>query len=134
MPVGPITLSDEVGIDISNHVGSFMSKADLGVRMNGGDPRQTSFLHSFDSYTYIEMKICVSVCALFVFLSNRLMSMMVEKGWLGKKTGKGFYLYPKDAKKGAPKELNKEMLSMLSKFRVENGFGDKEGVYYVLRT
>ena len=39
MPVGPITLSDEVGIDISNHVGSFMSKADLGVRMNGGDPR-----------------------------------------------------------------------------------------------
>ena len=40
MPVGPITLSDEVGIDISNHVGSFMSKADLGVRMAGGDPRQ----------------------------------------------------------------------------------------------
>jgi enoyl-CoA hydratase/long-chain 3-hydroxyacyl-CoA dehydrogenase len=35
MPVGPITLSDEVGIDISNHVGSFMSKADLGVRMEG---------------------------------------------------------------------------------------------------
>ena len=78
--------------------------------------------------------MCKCVCALFVFLSNRLMSMMVEKGWLGKKTGKGFYLYPKDAKKGAPKELNKEMLSMLSKFRVENGFGDKEGVYYVLRT
>ena len=38
MPVGPITLSDEVGIDISNHVGSFMSKADLGVRMHGGNP------------------------------------------------------------------------------------------------
>ena len=36
MPVGPITLSDEVGIDISNHVGDFMSKADLGVRMHGG--------------------------------------------------------------------------------------------------
>ena len=54
---------------------------------------------------------------------------MVEKGWLGKKTGKGFYLYPKDAKKGAPKELNKEMLSLLSKFRVENGYGDKEGVH-----
>ena len=54
---------------------------------------------------------------------------MVEKGWLGKKTGKGFYLYPKGAKKGAPKELNNEMLSILSKFRVENGYGDKEGVY-----
>ena len=26
---------DEVGIDISNHVGAFMSKADLGVRMHG---------------------------------------------------------------------------------------------------
>jgi 3-hydroxyacyl-CoA dehydrogenase len=39
MPVGPITLSDEVGIDISNHVGTFMSKADLGNRMLGGDPR-----------------------------------------------------------------------------------------------
>ena len=63
------------------------------------------------------------------FFSNRVMSLMVEKGWLGKKTGKGFYLYPKDAKKGAPKELNKEMLSILSKFRVENGYGDKEGVH-----
>ena len=29
---------DEVGIDISNHVGAFMSKADLGVRMQG-EPR-----------------------------------------------------------------------------------------------
>ena len=26
-------ISDEVGIDVSNHVGTFMSKADLGVRM-----------------------------------------------------------------------------------------------------
>ena len=37
MPVGPITLCDEVGIDISYHVSSFMSKADLGIRMAGGD-------------------------------------------------------------------------------------------------
>ena len=71
MPVGPITLSDEVGIDISNHVGQFMSKADLGVRMAGGN--------------------------------QAMMAAMVEKGWLGRKTGKGFYMYPKDAKKGAPK-------------------------------
>ena len=35
MPVGPITLCDEVGIDISNHVLNFMSKADLSLRMNG---------------------------------------------------------------------------------------------------
>ena len=37
MPVGPITLCDEVGIDVSNHVGAFMSKADLGARMHGGN-------------------------------------------------------------------------------------------------
>jgi 3-hydroxyacyl-CoA dehydrogenase len=93
MPVGPITLSgmshfspsrlcidpirfnliynhfkDEVGVDISAHVASFMSKADLGVRMTGGDA----------SY----------------------MQKMLDKGLLGRKAGKGFYLYPKDAKKG----------------------------------
>jgi len=89
MPVGPITLSDEVGIDISNHVGSFMSKADLGVRMHGGNPA--------------------------------MMAKMVEKGWLGRKTGKGFYMYPKDAKKGAKKELNPEMLALLNTMLAENG-------------
>ncbi len=35
MPVGPLTLSDEVGIDISKHVSDLMSKSDLGIRMNG---------------------------------------------------------------------------------------------------
>ena len=73
MPVGPITLSDEVGVDISKHVGDFMSKADLGDRMLGGDPD--------------------------------LIGGMVDNGWLGRKTGKGFYMYPAKAKKGAKKEL-----------------------------
>jgi len=53
MPVGPITLSDEVGIDISCHVGTFMAKADLGVRMNGGDPRlvkDTKYIHLFNNF------------------------------------------------------------------------------------
>lgn len=93
MPVGPITLSDEVGVDISNHVGSFMSKADLGVRMEGGFPL--------------------------------MMQKMVDLGFLGKKTGKGFYLYPANAKKGAKKELNPEVLTMLKAARIEHGFGDK---------
>jgi 3-hydroxybutyryl-CoA dehydrogenase len=33
----------------------------------------------------------------------------VKKGELGMKSGKGFYLYPKDAKKGAKKEVNPEV-------------------------
>lgn len=89
MPVGPITLSDEVGVDIGNHVGAFMSKADLGVRMEGGDPS--------------------------------MLAEMVEKGWLGRKAGKGFYMYPKDAKKGAAKQLNPEMLTMLKGHLAEKG-------------
>ena len=80
MPVGPITLMDEVGIDVGSKVASYLSGADLGVRMTGGD--------------------------------ISLMSTMVDKGWLGKKSGKGFYTY--SGKKG--KEIGPEMLAFLSEF------------------
>ena len=63
MPVGPITLADEVGIDVSHKVAKFLSEADLGKRMSGGD--------------------------------ISLMADMVEKGWLGRKSGQGFYTYDK---------------------------------------
>eukprot|EP01041_Mallomonas_annulata_P005308 gene5308-10618_t len=85
MPVGPITLCDEVGVDISAHVGAFMSKADLGVRMQGGNPE--------------------------------LMPKMVEKGWLGRKSGAGFYLYPKKTKKGDKKQINQELVTFLKDFQ-----------------
>jgi enoyl-CoA hydratase/long-chain 3-hydroxyacyl-CoA dehydrogenase len=90
MPVGPITLCDEVGIDISHHVGTFMSKADLGVRMQGGDPT--------------------------------ILAAMVEKGMLGKKTGKGFYVYPAELKKGSKgKILNSEVSAMIKQIQTGNG-------------
>lgn len=79
MPVGPITLADEVGIDVTSHVATFLSNADLGTRMSGGD---------------------VS-----------LMSKMVEKGWLGKKSGQGFYTH-----KGKKKEINSEVQSFVKSF------------------
>ena len=82
MPVGPVTLADEVGIDVVSHVSNFLSAADLGVRMEGGD---------------------VS-----------LMSNMVEKGWLGKKSGQGFYTYGKG--KNDKKTINPEMQAYIKEF------------------
>lgn len=79
MPVGPITLADEVGIDVASHVASFLSKADLGVRMEGGD---------------------VS-----------LMKNMIDKGWLGKKNGKGFYTY-----NGKEKKISSEVQAYVKSF------------------
>jgi enoyl-CoA hydratase/long-chain 3-hydroxyacyl-CoA dehydrogenase len=92
MPVGPITLCDEVGMDISAHVAAFMSKADLGVRMEGGNPD--------------------------------FIPMMVEKGFLGRKAGKGFYMYPKDAKKGAPKQVNPEVAKVITEMRASGQLGN----------
>lgn len=79
MPVGPITLADEVGIDITSHVARFLSEADLGVRMTGGD---------------------ISV-----------MENMIDKGWLGKKSGQGFYTY-----EGKNKTINEEVRSYIKGF------------------
>jgi enoyl-CoA hydratase/long-chain 3-hydroxyacyl-CoA dehydrogenase len=85
MPVGPITLADEVGIDVAGHVAGFLSEADLGTRMSGGD--------------------------------ISLMKNMIEKGWLGKKSGQGFYTYDKK-KKG--KTVSKEVQSYVDGFVKED--------------
>lgn len=83
MPVGPVTLADEVGIDVASHVAGFLSKADLGVRMDGGDVD--------------------------------LMKNMIAKGWLGKKSGQGFYTYDKKKKDGA-KTINSEVKAYLKEY------------------
>lgn len=88
MPVGPITLADEVGIDVTSHVANFLSNADLGIRMSGGD--------------------------------ISLMKKMIDKGWLGKKSGQGFYTY--DKKK---KTINSEVKAYVGEF-VQRDLGLKE--------
>lgn len=52
-----------------------------------------------------------------------LMDTMVQKGLLGRKVGKGFYLYPKDAKKGDAKQINPEVLEIIAKARADKGLG-----------
>jgi len=79
MPVGPLTLADEVGIDVVSNVAKFLSNADLGARMKGGD--------------------------------ISLMEKMIDKGWLGKKSGKGFYTY-----NGKKKILNPDINNYLKCF------------------
>jgi len=81
MPVGPITLIDNVGVDVASKVSNYLASADLGVRMGGGD------------------------------LS--LLSNMVEKGWLGKKSNQGFFTY--SGKKGKP-SIGPEVTAYLKDF------------------
>lgn len=82
-PVGPITLCDEVGMDVAAHVQETLS-GDLGVRMQGGD-------------------------------SQALMDL-VDAGILGRKSGAGFYLYPKTKGKKAKREENPEVKNVLKKY------------------
>ncbi|CAM9849024.1 unnamed protein product [Heterosigma akashiwo] len=78
--MGPLSLADMVGMDVANHVQSFLSRADLGVRMSGGN--------------------------------TKLMADMVAQGMLGQKSGKGFFIHDKKAKKGAKPQLNPEAVAM----------------------
>lgn len=98
-----LILIDEIGADVSNHVGHFMAKADLGVRVGGGD--------------------------------QSLLQGMVDKKWLGRKAGKGFYVYPAKPKKGEKKQVNQELVETLRKIREERGLGapaqvSKEDIQY----
>ncbi len=72
MPMGPIRLLDEVGLDVGMHVANTLASA-FPDRMSVPD----------------------------------LLPEMIERGWLGKKSGKGFYLY----ENGKQKTVNPEVLT-----------------------
>lgn len=75
MPMGPARLSDEVGLDVAQHVA-----VDLQTRL----PKPVPI--------------------------NDTLTKMIAKGWLGKKSGTGFYVFPKE--KGAKEQPNADVSSL----------------------
>ncbi|XP_078047389.1 monolysocardiolipin acyltransferase Mtpalpha [Augochlora pura] len=82
-PVGPATLSDEVGIDVGVHINAYLLKT-LGERIRGGD--------------------------------TNILGDMVKAGFLGRKSGKGIYVYEANTKERA---LNLGALDILKKYKLE---------------
>jgi enoyl-CoA hydratase/long-chain 3-hydroxyacyl-CoA dehydrogenase len=92
LPVGPIALADEVGLDVAAHVNESLSGA-LGVRMGGGDAQ--------------------------------LFRDMIAAGFLGKKSGSGFFMHGgkagKKAAKGGKKEVNPQAVALLKAYQSTGG-------------
>ena len=68
MPMGPLRLLDEVGVDVGSHVAR-----DLTERLPGSMPKDGG--------------------------AGKATATMIEKGWLGRKAGKGIYVYAEGKKK-----------------------------------
>jgi len=85
-PVGPLTLADEVGIDVGEHIAHYLGgvfKSRMGVD------------------------------------DGRAITEMVKRGFLGRKSGKGFFIYeqPKGGKKAkSDKQFNPEIKTILKQF------------------
>jgi 3-hydroxyacyl-CoA dehydrogenase len=78
MPMGPLALVDQIGLDVI--VGIFRAmEPHLGERV----------------------------------ALPRTVDQIIERGWLGRKTGKGFYTYPPKEQKGAKPTVNSEQAQML---------------------
>lgn len=86
-PVGPVTLADEVGLDVALKVQTFLGGA-LGDRMGAGDPAA--------------------------------LAALVEKGALGRKAGKGLFLY---GKKGKREGVNPEAEAAIKVARASSAGG-----------
>ena len=80
MPMGPLRLMDEVGVDVGNHVAR-----DLTRRLPGSMPPDGG--------------------------AGAMVNSMVQNGWLGRKAGKGIYLYEAGKKEAALPPLNPELAS-----------------------
>ncbi len=79
MPMGPLRLMDEVGVDVGNHVAR-----DLTTRLPGSMPADAG--------------------------TGDAVGNMIAKGWLGRKAGKGIYVYAAGGKKDdALPPLNAEL-------------------------
>jgi 3-hydroxyacyl-CoA dehydrogenase/enoyl-CoA hydratase/3-hydroxybutyryl-CoA epimerase len=80
MPMGPLELLDEIGLDVGHHVLTCLSDS-LGGQLPPLPPA---------------------------------IDQAIAKGWLGKKSGRGFYIYAKDDHKQKQADLNAEMVALLS--------------------
>ena len=76
MPMGPLRLTDEVGLDVANHVAK-----DLAARL----PHFAAAAN------------------------NDVIDRMIAKGWLGRKSGKGFYDFSSRKKDDARTPVNAEL-------------------------